>query len=107
MNTRMTDSNKRLCKQIVDEMLERASKGEELDKDMLYTWCKITKNINPYGQVKIIGAYRDEDFERRISKDLIMTGYVLRTILTAHPFSGFYKRTGRHLLKHGKTCTNF
>ncbi|MGL5189935.1 MAG: hypothetical protein ACRC7S_09855 [Cetobacterium sp.] len=89
------ESNKKytkIHKKLVDEMLEKASKGEKLDSDMLYQWCKITGDINSYGQIKINGEYINSDFKKKMLMDIIMTGYTMRVIDLAHPFSGFLQK---------------
>lgn len=92
MQTNMSKRKIKICKKIVDNMLEKASKGYELDKDMLYAWCKITNEFNGYGQVKLLGGYRNNDFEKRLVQDIIMTGYTMRVITLAHTFSGFLQK---------------
>ena len=81
-------SDKKLRKFIVDKMLEDAKCLEEIDSDMLYAWCKITKEINGYGQIKILGPYRDKETEKSMIEDITITGYTMRIIDKAHPFSG-------------------
>ncbi|MGL6184676.1 MAG: hypothetical protein ACRC1T_04790 [Clostridium chrysemydis] len=99
MKTNISKRKITLCKKMVDDMLEKASKGEELDKDMLYAWCKITKEFNGYGQVKLLGGYRDIEFEKRLVQDIIMTGYTMRVITLAHPFSGFLQRNRQSFIE--------
>lgn len=89
MKNNLSKKNIKLCKKMVDTMLEKSSKGEPLDKNMLYTWCKITKEFNNYGQVKLLGGFRDTEFEKKLVQDIIMTGYTMRVIVLSHPFSGF------------------
>lgn len=87
LNYNVTEKKKRICKRLVDEMLERASKGEELDKDLLFAWCKITNNINIYGQVKLLGSYTDNATNKKLLEDVMLTGYTMRLVDVAHSFS--------------------
>ncbi|MGL5713051.1 MAG: hypothetical protein ACRCX2_08535 [Paraclostridium sp.] len=91
-------SNK-LHKKMVDEMLHEASNTGKLDANMLYQWCKITGNINSYGQIKLIDAYRNPKFEKQLVNDIILTGYTMRIITIAHPFSGFLKSNHKKFIE--------
>lgn len=79
--------NHRLCKSVVDSMLEKATKLDEIDEEMLYTWCKITRQINDRGQIKLLGGYRDSEMEKKLIEDITLTGYTMRIIDLAHNFS--------------------
>ncbi|MGL5713600.1 MAG: hypothetical protein ACRCX2_11325 [Paraclostridium sp.] len=97
-----TDKTKNLCKKIVDEMLERASKGEKLDSDMLYKWCKIVKEINMYGQIRLVGAYRDINYEDNMtSDDVYLTGMTIKVFKLTHPFSGFIMKRDKSKFLEG------
>lgn len=86
-NIEKNKSDYKLCKKVVDSMLEKATKLEEIDDDMLYTWCKITKQINDRGQIKLLGGYRDGNMEKKLIEDITVTGYTMRIIDLAHNFS--------------------
>lgn len=86
-NVEKNKADYKLCKKVVDSMLEKATKLEEIDEDMLYTWCKITKQINDRGQIKLLGGYRDGNMEKKLIEDITVTGYTMRIIDLAHNFS--------------------
>lgn len=86
-NIDKSKSEYKLCKKVVDSMLEKASKLDEIDEDMLYSWCKITKQINDKGQIKLLGSYRDGKVEKRLIENITVTGYTMRIIDLAHNFS--------------------
>lgn len=86
-NVEKNKADYKLCKKVVDSMLEKATKLEEIDEDMLYTWCKITKQINDRGQIKLLGGYRDGSMEKKLIEDITVTGYTMRIIDLAHNFS--------------------
>lgn len=83
--------SKSLKKKIVDDMLGNAESIDDIDSNMLYAWCKITKEINHYGQIRLLGSYRDSGTEKKLIEDITLTGYVMRIIDKAHNFSGMLK----------------
>lgn len=85
------DGNYRFNKSVVDEMLKKATKVEDLDAKLLYNWCKMTKEINDYNQIKLLGAFRDKETEKKMIEDITITGYTARIIDKAHDFSGMIK----------------
>lgn len=72
---------------IIDAMLEQADTIGDIDKDLLYMWLKITKEVNAYGQFKLIGEYRNGEFEKRALEDIVIFGYINRILMLAHPFT--------------------
>lgn len=77
----------KLTKQIVDNMLKKASNINDFNEDMLYAWCKITKEINDRGQIKLLGGYINKETNTNMLDDITITGYTLRIINKAHNFS--------------------
>ncbi|MGL5232175.1 MAG: hypothetical protein ACRC7W_02440 [Fusobacteriaceae bacterium] len=77
----------KICKQIVDKMLDESVKIEDFDEEMLYSWCKITKEINDRGQIRLLGAYRDGDIDTKMLENITITGYTSRIIKIAHNYS--------------------
>lgn len=71
-------------KTIIDAMLEQADTIGDIDKDLLYIWLKVTKEVNAYGQFKLIGEYRNSEFERRALNDIVVFGYINRILMLAH-----------------------
>ncbi|MGL5962147.1 MAG: hypothetical protein ACRCZ0_09395 [Cetobacterium sp.] len=95
-------SSKVIKKHIVDDMLNRAENVEDLDSAMLYAWCKITKEINGYGQIKLCGPFRDKATEKRMLEDITITGYAMRVFDKAHPFSGMLKSNHKSFISTWK-----
>lgn len=86
-----TKATKRITKAMIDKMLEEANVENEIDSNMLYGWCKIIGDINGYGQIRLNGAFRDIEFEKKMAEDITITGYTIRIFHAAHPFSGLLK----------------
>lgn len=87
------NNNRVLKKAIIDKMLEEVSNGKkDLDNNLLYSWCKAIKEINTYGQIKLIGAFEDKAMKKKMLEDITITGYTMRVIDKAHPFSCFLKK---------------
>ena len=82
-----TKGKSKVNKTIIDAMLEQADNIGDIDKDLLYVWLKVTKEVNAYGQFKLIGEYRNSEFERRALDDIIVFGYINRILMLAHPFT--------------------
>lgn len=55
----------KIKKIMVDNMLKKAKTIEDLDSEMLYEWCRITKHINEYGQIQLLGLFRDKATEKK------------------------------------------
>ena len=83
----MKSSNFKINKKVVDNMLKTCKNNSEIDKDILATWLKITKELNDYGQFKIQGEFRNSDLEKVMLIDIILIGYVYRILNKTHPFS--------------------
>lgn len=84
--------NSVLRKIIIDNMLNEATKIEDIDKDMLYAWCRITNEVNDRGQVKILGDHMELIKDDKLKEDITIAGYTVRIIGLAHPFSGLLKK---------------
>lgn len=80
-------SKSKVNKTIIDAMLEQADTIGDIDKDLLYMWLKITKEVNAYGQFKLIGEYRNGEFEKRALEDIVIFGYINRILMLSHPFT--------------------
>lgn len=90
INTGSLDKNNRkniITKSIVDYMLNNSKKLEDIDIELLYRWLKITKEINEYGQIKIIGSQRNETLERKLIEDATILLYTYRILYNTHPFN--------------------
>lgn len=92
-------SNKHDCKvtkgikrKDVDDMINSGV----LDPNILYSWCKITKQINQIGQMKLLGAYINLEFERNIaSNNVYMLGYTIRLEYITHHYNSFIMNRDR------------
>lgn len=81
--------NKTINKAIVDKMLKNTqNSNQEIDIDLLYSWCKFIGDINNYGQIRILGAWHDEKVWKEMLQDIVVTGYTMRIIDATHNFSG-------------------
>ena len=80
-------NNNKLTQYIIDKMLSTSEPLEDIDVKTLWQWLKMNDLINEYNQFKIIGAYRDKEFEKFLAEDFILLGYTTRIILLAHNFS--------------------
>ena len=89
-------NNNKLTQYIIDKMLSTSESLEDIDVKTLWQWLKMNDLINEYNQFKIIGAYRDKEFEKFLAEDFILLGYTTRIILLAHNFSNI-------LMKNRKT----
>ncbi len=96
------ECSKALKKRIVDDMLDKAKDVGELDSAMLYAWCRITKEINGYGQIKLCGSFRDKSTEKKMIEDITITGYAMRIFDKAHPFSGMLKNNHKSFISTWK-----
>lgn len=84
---RLNSPKAKLCKKIVDDMLKKSNSIDDFDANMLYAWCKLTKEINELGQIKLLGGYMDLEINKKMLEDITLTGYTLRVIDKAHNFS--------------------
>lgn len=75
-------------KKIVDTMLQDAKCIEDIDAKLLYEWCKITGEINNYGQIRLQGRHLDREFQKMMIEDMATHFYISKVFMTAHPFSG-------------------
>lgn len=91
VDMRGTKATKQITKAMIDKMLEDANVASEIDSNMLYRWCKTIGDINCYGQIRLNGAFRDIEFEKKMAEDIIITGYTIRIFHAAHPFSGLLR----------------
>ncbi len=80
-------NNVKITKRMVDIMLSQSKNLEDIDKEMLYSWCKVTKQINNYGQVKLLGIQRQIELEKKMLEEGIIYVYVAKILYSAHPFS--------------------
>ncbi len=80
--------SKKINKIIVDKMIEDAQNNKGIDINMLYAWCKSTGDINDYGQIKLLGAWHDNNIWKEMLQDIVITGYTMRIIDITHNFSG-------------------
>lgn len=76
-----------ITKSIVDYMLNNSKKLEDIDIELLYKWLKITKEINEFGQIKIIGSQREEALEKKLIEDATILLYTYRILYNTHPFN--------------------
>jgi len=77
----------KITKYKVDNMLTIAKSVADLDTNMLYRWCRITKAINIYGQIQMLGSKLNNDIEGILIEEGIVCSYVLKAIKLSHPFS--------------------
>lgn len=75
-------------KKIVDTMLKDSKCVEDVDAKLLYEWCKITGEINNYGQIRLQGRHLDREFQKMMIEDMATHFYISKIFMTAHPFSG-------------------
>lgn len=87
INNLTIKSKEKITKQIVDAMLKKANNLEEIDIKLLAKWIKMTKQINDYGQIKMMGVQRDVELEKMMIKEGILYVYVAKILYSTHPFS--------------------
>lgn len=109
----MKNGNKtQITKYAVDRMLRESSDPSDFDAEMLYTWCRVTGEINDYGQIKLIGSFRDRKTEKKLIEDVTITGYSMRVFDKAHPYSGMLKSSNKTFIStwsqlyESISCTN-
>lgn len=85
-------SGTKIKKLIVDKMLSDAKSLEDINTDMLYAWCRITRELNDRGQVKIMGDHMELLKDSKLMEDITIAGYTIRVINKAHPFSGMLQK---------------
>ena len=89
-------SKKKVMKSMVDYMLKNASSKDDVDMKLLYTWCKLTGNINDWGQIKLKGEFISTDYFNLSKEDVLLFGYSARLIELANNYTNI-------LMKNHKT----
>jgi hypothetical protein len=89
-------SKSKITKAMVDNMLENASCLEEIDVDLLYRWLIITKEMNRYNQIHILGHYITLDYLRLSYVDTVLYAYSSRMVEFANTYTNI-------LMKNHKT----
>lgn len=84
--------NAKVTKLMVDNMLSNANTLEDVDMDLLYTWCKITKALNKYNQVKLLGLYVSMRYIELSDKHPLYFGYASRLLNITHSFTNILMR---------------
>lgn len=90
-------SKKKVMKSMVDYMLKNAKSKEDVDMKLLYTWCKLTGNINDWGQIKLKGEFISTDYFNLSKEDVLLFGYSARLIELANNYTNI-------LMKNHKTA---
>lgn len=88
-------SKGKISKYIVDDMLKKAEKLEDIDMDLLYTWLKITHAFNKFNQVKLFGNYISMDFIALSRDNITQFGYASRLLEITHTFTNILMKNQR------------
>lgn len=86
----------KITKCMVDDMLQNAETLEDIDMDLLYTWLKITKTVNNYGQIKLLGQYITTEYFNLSKEDVLLFGYTSRLLSCMNSYTNI-------LMKNHKT----
>lgn len=87
---------------IVEEMINNAGNDiSKIDLPMLYSWCKICKDISEYNQMKINGIYQDHEMFKRII-GMSFGLHILKCLETANKYSCFMKRSQNQFIENWK-----
>jgi len=92
----------KVTKAMVDKMLSEAKSEADIDTNMLYVWCRITKSINSYGQIQTFGNKLNDGVEDLLLEEGVVCAYVLKAIKLAHPFSCILKSNHKRFINTWK-----
>lgn len=87
---------------IVEEMINNAGNDiTKIDLPMLYSWCKMCKDISDFNQMKINGIFQDDKMFRVIIS-MNFGLHILRCLETANKYSCFMKRNHNQFIENWK-----
>lgn len=83
----------KITKAMVDNMLGNATCLEDIDVDLLYQWLIITKEMNKYNQVRILGHYITLDYLMLSYVDTVLYAYSSRMVEFANTYTNILMKT--------------
>lgn len=95
-------TQKKIMKKMVDHMLTNAKSSEDVDMKLLYSWCKLTGNINDWGQIKLQGEFISTDYFNLSKEDVLLFGYSARLIGLANNYTNILMKNHKTPYKNWK-----